>query len=76
MSDEIKQDLEKILKKLDRLEDIINRPHEPYEYSVGNTLQPYYHSKTGTCSKCGMTFEGTTSYYCTQNDCPTFMKAT
>lgn len=76
MTDEIKQDLEKILRKLDKLEDIINRPYEPYEYPGDNTPQPYYYSKTTRCSKCGMTFKGMTNYYCPQNDCPTFMKAT
>lgn len=81
MSDDIKQDLEKILKNLDKIEDIINRPYEPYEYPGDNTPQPGdgtpgpYDFST-TCSKCGMTFEGMTSYYCPQNDCPTFMKAT
>lgn len=40
MIDDIKQDLEKILKKLDKLEDIINRPYEPYEYSGDDTPQP------------------------------------
>jgi len=76
MTDEIKQDLEKILKKLDKIENIINRPYEPYEYPGDDTPQPYYYSKMTTCSKCGMTFEGMTSYYCPQNDCSTFMKAT
>jgi len=74
MSDDIKQDLEKILKKLDKLEDIINRPHDPYIYQGDTSLQPYCPSKSITCSKCSMTFEDTSGYYCSENDCPTFTK--
>lgn len=72
----IKEDkLDQVLKRLDRIEDILNRPHDPYIYPGDNTPQPYY-SNTTTCSKCGMVFEGAVSYYCPQNDCPTFMKVT
>ena len=74
MTDEIKQDLEKILKRLDKIEDVINRPYEPYEYPGDNTPQPYYSATS--CAKCGMTFEGVTGYYCPQNVCPTFIRAT
>lgn len=28
-----------------------------------------------TCPKCGMTFEGATSYYCVDINCPLFAKA-
>ena len=78
MTDDIKQDLEKILKKLDKLEDIINRPYEPYEYNDDYTPQPRVPSFGGVtkCDKCGMVFDGVTSYYCSHNDCPTFVKAT
>lgn len=72
MTDGIKQDLEKILKKLDKIEDIINRP---YEYPSDNTPQPYV-PETTTCTKCGMVFNSVTSYYCAQPNCPIFMKAT
>jgi hypothetical protein len=27
------------------------------------------------CNKCNMTFQGATSYYCSQIDCPLFLKA-
>lgn len=76
MSDDIKKDIEKILRKLDKIEDIINRPHDPYEYPGDKTPQPPYYSKTSTCSKCGMVFEGVMGYYCPSNDCPKFLKVT
>jgi hypothetical protein len=27
------------------------------------------------CAKCGMTFQGVTGYYCSDTECPTFLKA-
>ena len=32
------------------------------------------HQHKQQCSKCGMTFEGITNYYCPQTDCPIFLK--
>jgi len=51
----------------------------PHIYPGDNTTQPdipNYLGGPNTCGKCGMVFDGVTSYYCSHNDCPTFMKAT
>lgn len=78
MTDEIKKDLEKILKKIENLEDIINRPYQTFEYPSEVYPQPYIPDSLGKtkCVKCGIEFNGVTSYYCSRNDCPTFTKAT
>jgi len=84
MSTTINEKLETIIemidrmnKKLDRLERSVGTQTNPFVYPGDNTPQPDmdFHAST-TCSKCGLVFEGTTSYYCPQNDCPTFMKVT
>jgi hypothetical protein len=41
--------------------------------SFPNDSFDYQNYKT-KCSKCGMTFDGITSYYCSNNDCPIFLK--
>jgi hypothetical protein len=37
---EFTKSLEDILRRLDRIEDILNRPYEPYEYPGDNKPQP------------------------------------
>lgn len=70
----LKEDFQELFKRLDRIERNIIGLKEPHEYPGDNTPQPY--AGETKCSKCGMVFAGATSYYCSQNDCPTFMKAT
>lgn len=83
MSTTLKEDLELILEKLDRIERLIGKQDEPFEYPKDSTPQPYYptnpfpHDVNSTvCSKCGLEFKGVSSYYCLDSDCPTFIKAT
>jgi len=47
------------------------------EYNKFNDLSEYKRSTLEhkhTCSKCGLTFEGVTNYYCSDINCPTFTK--
>lgn len=84
MSTTIKEDLEMILEKLDRLERMIGKSTGHFEYPGDNTPQPSYPTNpfpyianSTVCSKCGLEFKvGATSYYCPDNNCPTFLKTT
>jgi hypothetical protein len=59
---EIKEELEKLQKKVERL--IENDFYENMEKDLD--------LKGVKCSKCNMVFEGVTGYVCSQIDCPTF----
>lgn len=76
MSTTIKEDLEMIIEKLDRLERMIGKHNSPFEYMGDNTPQPNYPGYGTTCTKCRMVFTGVTSYYCPDNNCPSFIKPT
>jgi len=65
MNDDIKQQLEKILKRIDRLEDALNRPHIPN-----------YLGGSNTCSECGKVWTGSENYYCSNYNCPIQPKVT
>lgn len=86
MSTTINEKLETIIeildqmdKKLERLERSVNTQSNPFVYPGDNTPQPSYpanpfpHTANSTvCGKCGLEFEGATSYYCPSDDCPIF----
>ena len=65
--------LKKILKRLDEIEQRLVK----FDY-YPNTLPalPDYLGGPNMCGKCGMTFDGVTSYYCSVQDCPTFFVPT
>jgi hypothetical protein len=61
--DKIERDISWIIQYLLKRDKPISQP--PYI--------PTYESNT-TCSKCGLTFDRTTSYWCINNECPLFTK--
>lgn len=59
--DKIERDLSWIIQYLLKKDQPFNPPLEIYKTH---------------CNKCGMTFEGATSYWCPEPMCPTFTKTT
>ena len=56
-----------------------NYQDNPYVYPGDNTPQPdipEYLVGTFACEKCGVSLEGSVSYYCARNDCQVYAKAT
>lgn len=61
--------LKLILKRLDEIEQRLGVFDAP-KYDMPS-MPSYLESK---CSKCGILFEGVTSYYCSQPNCPKFVQ--
>lgn len=61
---------EEFIKQLESINNKIDKLIETLD-STDNGINP-----STKCSKCGMIFEGTTGYWCSHSDCPTFTKTT
>ena len=76
-------DKEEYMKKLDDIQRDINwiiqyliKRDEPIQPPPFMPLPDNLKIYQTNCAKCGMSFEGSTSYYCAKPDCPTFTKTT
>lgn len=70
--DKIQRDLNWIIRYLMKRDEPMQiPPYNPNQTHPWPSGRPYQESST-TCSKCGMTFKGITSYSCQDPECPTF----
>lgn len=83
MSTTLKEDLERVLEKLDRLERLIKKQNGMFGYNTDNTPQLKYPTNPFpaavnaiACSKCGLSIENIKGYHCLDSDCPTSIKVT
>lgn len=65
-----------IMKRLARLEQMLEERTNPYIYPGDTTPQPYVSYTPNACERCGVVFEGVMSYSCPDLECPIQMRTT
>lgn len=73
---EYMEKLDKIQRDLDWVIQYLLKKDQPVQPPPFNPDYPGWGSTRTICSKCGMEFNGVTSYYCANNDCPVQVKTT